>query len=72
MAGRVGGLVSVRARVEVKAVERRTGKLLAAERQVSVVVGPAEMVASKQALQEAAADIAERLLPKLVNEKKAP
>jgi len=66
VAGRVGGLVSVRARVELKAVDRKTGKVLAADRQTAVVVDLAELVAGKQALQDAAAALAERVLPKIV------
>lgn len=66
MQGRVGNLVSVKARVEVKAVERATGKVLATDRQTAIAVDLGEQVAGKTALQEAAAQIAERLLPKLV------
>ena len=71
-AGRVGGLVSVRARVELKAVDRRSGRVLAVDRQTALVVDLSEQVAAKTALQEAAAALAERVLPKLVTaEKKA-
>jgi TolB-like protein len=65
VAGRVGGLVSVRARVEVKAVDRRTGKVVAVDRQTVLVVDLSEQVAGKAALQNAAASLAERLLPKI-------
>lgn len=65
-AGRVGGMVSVRARVELKAVDRKTGKVLAVDRQTAVVVDLSEQVAGKAALQTAAAALAERVLPKLV------
>ncbi len=64
--GRVGNLESVRARLEIKAVDRKTGKLLASDRQTVVVVDVAELVAGKTALQLAADQIAERVLPKLV------
>jgi len=70
VAGRVGGLVSVRARVELKAVDRKTGKVLAVDRQTSVVVDLSEQVAGKTALQQAAADLAERMLPKIAPEEK--
>jgi hypothetical protein len=70
-AGRVGDLVSVRARVELKAVDRKTGKVLAVDRQTSLVVDLAEQVAGKQALQDAAAVLAERMLPKLVAAEKS-
>jgi uncharacterized protein (UPF0212 family) len=62
---RKGNLVSCRARVELKA-HKRTGEVLAADRQTSVAVDLAEQTAAKLALQDAAANLAERLLPKLV------
>ncbi len=64
-AGRRGNLVSVKARLEVKAVDRATGRILATDRQVTVAVDLAEQIAAKTALQEAGARIAERLLVKL-------
>ncbi len=64
-AGRRGNLVSVKARLEVKAVDRATGRILASDRQVTVSVDLAEQIAAKTALQEAGARIAERLLVKL-------
>lgn len=63
---RRGNLVSVKARLEVKAIDRATDKVIAVDRQTTVVVDLTELVAGKAALQEAAAQIAERLLPKLV------
>lgn len=63
--GRRGNLVSVKARVEVKAVDRASGRVLATDRQVTVAVDLAEQIAAKTALQEAGARIAERLLVKL-------
>jgi hypothetical protein len=62
---RKGNLISCRARVEVKA-QRRTGEILSVDRQTSVAVDIAEQTAAKTALQNAAAELAERLLPKLV------
>lgn len=62
---RISNFVSVKARVEIKAVDRQTGKLLAIDRQTSVALDLSEQVAGKTALQEASALIAERLLPKL-------
>lgn len=64
-AARHGDLISVRARVEIKAVERSTGKVLAADRQTTVRVGLSEQTAAKLAVQEATAEIAQRLLPKI-------
>ena len=60
---RRGNLVSVKARLEVKAVDRATDKV---DRQTAVEVDLTEQIAGKKALQDAAAAIAERLLPKLV------
>lgn len=62
---RHGNLVSVKARLEVKAIDQATGKIIAADRQTAVVVDLTEQIAGKAALQKAAAEIAERLLPKL-------
>ena len=63
---RRGNLVSVKARVEVKAVDRKTGEVLAVDREMGVEVDLTEQIAGKKGLQAAAARIAERLLPKLV------
>jgi hypothetical protein len=63
---RQGNLVSVKARVEIKVTDRKTDKILASDRQTSLVVDLAEHVAGKSALQEAAAVLAERVLPRLV------
>ncbi|NOY74771.1 MAG: curli assembly protein CsgG [Kiritimatiellaeota bacterium] len=63
-ATRRGNLVSVKARLELKALDKN-GEILAVDRQTDVQVGLAERVAGKQALQNASAKIAERLLPKI-------
>ena len=70
-ATRRGNLVSIKARLEVKVVDQATGKVVAVDRQTRVAVDLVEQIAGKQALQEAAADIAERLLPKIVKNSKA-
>ncbi len=63
---RRGNLVSVKARVEIKATDRVSNKVLATDRQVAVVVDLTEQIAGKSALQKAALEIAQRLLPKVV------
>lgn len=65
------GLVSVRARVEVRAVDRKSGAVLAIDRQTVRVTDSTELLAAKDALQQAAATLAERLLPKVVSPEKA-
>jgi curli production assembly/transport component CsgG len=63
---RRGELVSVRARVEVRAVEKSSGRVLAVDRQTVLVVDLGDVLAGKAAIQEAAARLASRMLPKLV------
>ena len=65
MGMRKGNLVSCKARVEIKVRERNTGNLLFVDRQTSVAVDLSEQVAAKTALQKAALELAERVLPKL-------
>jgi serine/threonine protein kinase/TolB-like protein len=65
-AARNGNLVTVKSRVELKVVDRKTDLVVAADRQTVLVVDLAEQIAGKSGLEEAAAQIAERLLPKLV------
>ena len=63
---RKGNLISCKGRVELKA-HRRTGEVLAVDRQTSVAVDVAEQTAAKMALQNAAMELAERALPKLAD-----
>jgi hypothetical protein len=63
---RKGNLISCRSRIELKARERASGKILALDSQTSVAVDIAEQTAAKTALENAAVEIAERLAPKLV------
>ena len=67
LGGRFGNLASVKARLEVKAIERRSGRVLAVDRQTTVTLDLTEQIAGKTALQDAAAKIAERMLPKLLD-----
>jgi hypothetical protein len=60
---RKGNLVSCRARVELKVRNKATGQLLAVDRQTSVAVDVSEQIAGKLALQQAAAELAERVIP---------
>jgi TolB-like protein len=69
-AGRVGNLVSVKARIELKAVDRVTDQIVAVDRDVTISVDLTEQIAGKAALQQAAVNLAERMLPKLVVEEK--
>jgi len=62
---RKGSLISCKARVELKA-RKRTGEILTVDRQTEVAVDIAEQAAAKTALQNAAAEIAGRVVPKLV------
>jgi hypothetical protein len=65
-AGRHGNLVSVKARVELKAIDRKTDKIIAVDRQTALSVDLTENIAGKTAIEEAAAILAERILPKLM------
>ena len=62
----IGNLISVKARVEVKAIDRASGRIIAIDRQTTVAVDVAETIAAKTALQQAGALLAERLIPKVV------
>jgi len=62
---RRGNLISCKARVELKAQNRVDGKIIAVDRETSVAVDIAEQSAAKAALQNAAAELAVRLAPKL-------
>jgi hypothetical protein len=58
---RKGNLVSCKARVEIKA-QRPNGEIVAVDRQTSMAVDIAEQTAAKTSLQQAAMDLAERLV----------
>ncbi|MGA2220789.1 MAG: CsgG/HfaB family protein [Verrucomicrobiia bacterium] len=63
---RKGNLVSCKARVELKAIDKTSGRVIFIDRQTAVAVDLSEHLAGKTAIQEAAAKLTERLLPKLV------
>jgi len=63
---RKGNLVSCKGRVEMKAIDKATGQVLFIDRQISVAVDLSEHLAGKAAIQDAAAKLTERLLPKLL------
>ena len=64
---RKGNLVSCKGRVEIKATDKVTGKVLFIDRQTSVAVDLSEHLAGKTALQDAAAKLTERMLPQLIS-----
>lgn len=66
-AGQRGNLISVKARVEVTAIDRRSGRIIATDRCTSFAVDLAEHIAAKTALQKVAATVTERMLPLLVD-----
>ena len=67
-AGRKGNLITVKARVELKAIDTRTLRVLAISRKVVTKVDMAEQIAAKAALQTAAGQAAVELLPEAVTE----
>jgi hypothetical protein len=62
---RRGNLVSCKGRVEVKVRDIASGEWVVVDRQVAVAIDLSEQIAAKCALQDAAAQLAERVLPKL-------
>jgi len=54
----------------LKAVNQATGEVVASDRQTTVGMDLTEQIAAKNALQEAGAQLAERMLPKIVKESK--
>jgi hypothetical protein len=65
-AGRHGNLVSCRARVEIKMVRSASGDLLLTDRQSDVAVDLADHIAGKDALENAAAKLTDRIVPAML------
>jgi hypothetical protein len=61
-----GDLISCKARIEIKAVDLASGKILAVDRQTETAVEASEHIAGKTALQNGAAKIVERMVDKLI------
>ncbi len=66
-AGRKANLIIARARIEIKAVQSSSGRVLSVDRETGVAVDLAEQTAGKTALQSTAETLALRALPKLVD-----
>ena len=64
---RRGNLISCKARVELKAQSRVDGSIVSVDRETTVTVDITEQTAAKTALQNAAAELASRLAPKLTS-----
>lgn len=62
---RKGNLVSCKARLELKLRNLANGELLAADREVSIAIDLSERIAARAALQNAAREMANRIIPKL-------
>jgi len=60
-----GNLISCKSRIEIKARDVVTGNILVVDRQTSVGVDVAEQTAAKTALQNAADELAERIIPQM-------
>ena len=69
-ATRTGNLISVKARLEVKAVQRKSDSVIAVDRRTRMAVDLGEQLAGKKALQDAAREIAERLIPEIAKKQK--
>ncbi len=67
---RRGSLISCKARVELKAQNKKDGAILLVDRETSVSVDIAEQIAAKTALQNGAAELASRLIPKIAGSSK--
>jgi hypothetical protein len=69
--GRFGDLISAKGRVEVRALDRATGSIIAIARRTTAAVDLSERIAAKKAVQDAAASIAYEIIPKVAAYKPA-
>lgn len=65
---RRAGLISARARAEVKVVHTKTGRIVAVDRETEVGIDVAEHVAAKNALQRAGFELAIRVMPQILRQ----
>ena len=65
---RRGNLISCRSRIEIKVIRQPAGDLLLADRQSGVGIDIAETSAGKNALEDAASKLLDRIVPKLVGQ----
>jgi len=65
-AGRRSNLISVKARMELKAVDCKSGRIIGIARKTVTVVDLSEQIAGKTALQRAAGEAAAEMLPEVV------
>jgi hypothetical protein len=65
---RKGNLVSTKARIEIKAIDRSAGEVLLVDRETAVAVDLSPEIAGKNALAKGAAKLAERLVRRIVGE----
>ena len=64
----LGEFVGCRARIELKAIETGTEKIIAIDREVSGATDTSEAVAAKRAIEQAARHLGVRLIPQLVDQ----
>ncbi len=66
-AARTGSLITSKARVEIRAIDTSTARILAIGRKTETAVDLAEGIAAKTALKNATIDIATTLIPEMLN-----
>jgi lantibiotic modifying enzyme len=65
-AARRGELLSCKARVELRAIDIKSGKVLSIEKRTETAVDIAEQIAAKSALQKAAQEVSLTFIPGMV------